>query len=259
MSEMFKTLHELKETNVPAMPNNSAANPIIIAVDGPAGSGKSSICNAVCRELGLTYVNTGFLYRAIAYLCHHRSIDTSDTPELRELIREFASDMTWQPKTGSVIFAGTDISPQLYTDEAGRLASAVATSPLVRQELLPLQRRLAQEVRTGSIVDGRDIGTVVFPDADIKVFMTASLAVRAERRLKQLDSASPETIESIQASIAKRDAQDSERGHAPLKRADDAILLDTSDMSAEESRLALIKIIKAGLKERGSVKTLDFH
>ena len=232
-----------KEHRVSSRPGSALSRPIIVAVDGPAGSGKSSICTAVCREIGYTYVNTGFLYRAVAYLCNRHAVSLDNQEALKNLIQDFSKNLIWEPKTGAVIISGEDIAPRLYTDEAGRLASSIATNELVRKELLPLQRRLALEADVGAIVDGRDIGTVVFPDADVKVFMTASLEVRANRRLKQLEGATAADLDEIMESIAKRDRQDSKRGSAPLKQAEDAILLDTSALNPQESMTALRKLI----------------
>src|SRR6478735_581160 len=183
-------------------------SPKIVAVDGPAGSGKSSVCSEVCRQLGWTYVNTGFLYRSIALIARQRNQGLDDNEALRGIIDEFCEELQWDPSTQAVGFNGQNLTPLLYTDQAGKNASAIAKNPLVRELLLPLQRKLTLQSPVGAIVDGRDIGTVVFPDADLKIFMTASLEVRALRRMGQLQEGmrpDPAELETIKASILHRD------------------------------------------------------
>ncbi len=221
----------------------------IVAVDGPAGSGKSTICASACKSLGWTYVNTGFLYRAIAFICRKRNLDLQNDQNLSIVINEFSEHLIWHAETGQVIFNGDDLSPDLYTDRAGIDASFVAKNPLVRQLLLPLQRRLTLQSPLGAIVDGRDIGTAVFPDADLKIFMTASLEERARRRLLQLHDGDKKQITSdqlqvIKESISQRDEQDAARGASPLKQAEDAILFDTSYLDAKEAQENLIALIR---------------
>lgn len=222
----------------------------IVAVDGPAGSGKSTICASVCTKLGWTYVNTGFLYRAIAYICRARNLRLSHDEDLKTVVEEFSQKLVWHADSGRVIFDGQDLSPKLYTDTAGKDASYVAKNPLVRQLLLPLQRKLTLQSPVGAIVDGRDIGTAVFPDADLKVFMTASLEERARRRLLQLhdgneDQITEDQLDEIKSSIAQRDEQDAARGASPLKQAKDAILFDTSKLNSDEVEEKLIDIIRS--------------
>jgi cytidylate kinase len=219
---------------------------IIVAVDGPAGSGKSSVCSKTCKRLGWTYVNTGFLYRAVAYICRQRQIALDNNDSLGLVIDEFTKSLVWDPETQAVWFQGENISDNLYTDLAGKDASLIAKNPMVREKLLPLQRDLALRSPVGAIVDGRDIGTVVFPDADLKVFLTASIEERARRRIHQLKDgakASAEELESIRVSIQARDAQDAARGVAPLIQAKDAILLDTSNLQMDSTIERLIELI----------------
>ncbi len=223
----------------------------IVAVDGPAGSGKSSVCSKACKQLGWTYVNTGFLYRAIAYICRQRDIALADQYGVSDVIDEFTRSLTWDPETQAVWFQNVNISEHLYTDSAGKDASFIAKNMLVREKLLPLQRDLALRSPVGAIVDGRDIGTVVFPDADLKVFLTASIEERARRRMLQLSAdgkMDAEEMKALQASIAARDAQDAARDVAPLIQAEDAILLDTSDLAKDETIEKLVSLIRsAGL------------
>ncbi len=219
----------------------------IVAVDGPAGSGKSSVCAKACQKLGWTYINTGFLYRSIAFICRERSLDLEDNKALASIISEFCETLHWDPTTQSVWFDGRDLSPFLYTDQAGKDASLIAKNPLVRDLLLPLQRKLTLLSPRGAIVDGRDIGTVVFPDADLKIFMTASIEERARRRIQQLnqgDTITTDQLEAIKASIQERDNQDAARGAAPLVQAPDAIMFDTSSMEIDDAIQELIALIK---------------
>ncbi|MBC7660963.1 MAG: (d)CMP kinase [Chitinophagaceae bacterium] len=228
--------------------NQSKQRCLIVAVDGPAGSGKSSVCSKACKRLGWTYVNTGFLYRAVAYICGVRQIPLNASEKLGVVIDDFMQSLIWDPETQAVWFQGENISTHLYTDQAGKDASLIATNRLVREKLLPLQRDLARRSPVGSIVDGRDIGTVVFPDADLKVFLTASIDERARRRIRQLKDGAhvtPEELDTIRTSIAERDKQDAARDVAPLIQAPDAILLDTSELDMNGTIDALVSLIRA--------------
>ncbi len=221
--------------------------PFIVAVDGPAGSGKSSICEKVCEKIGWSYVNTGALYRALSLAASDLGIALEESPAFLNLLSDFCSKVNWHHQFAKLYFNNIDMTPRLNSVEAASGASTVAKMSIVRNALLPLQRRLSLEAPVGAIVDGRDIGTVVFPDADLKIFMTASLEERANRRLKQLERSNPNnqmTAEEIMNSIAKRDSQDSERQEAPLKVADDAQMFDTSDMSIAEAIDSLVELLK---------------
>lgn len=242
------TIERQKESRVNSSLKSEKGRCTIVAVDGPAGSGKSSVCAKVCEELNWTYVNTGFLYRAVAFICGRKGVDLVDSPELSVIMDDFTKNLEWDPAEGKVYLSGEDLSDYLYTDLAGKNASLVAKSPMVREKLLPLQRRLSLQSPYGAIVDGRDIGTVVFPDADLKIFLTASLDERAKRRLIQLHDGdeskiSQEELESIKSSIQARDHQDAARGTSPLKQADDAILFDTSSMTVEKVISSLVALI----------------
>lgn len=225
---------------------------VIVAVDGPAGSGKSSICREVCKQIGFVYVNTGAIYRALGLIAKRMNFDLDDDQQLGNLVTIFNQGLEWDAKTGSLYFEGENLSPHLYDEQVGLFASKIAKNPKLRTLLLPLLRNLAESAPGGAMLDGRDIGTVVFPNADLKIFMTASLEQRAKRRLLQLqDKASPsETLPShqqIMAEIEKRDAQDKYRGTAPLKKSPDAIEFDTSDLGIEESIATMTKMIKSKL------------
>lgn len=227
---------------------------LIIAVDGPAGSGKSSICRAVASRLGWTYVNTGALYRAIGLMAAERGTGLVDDHALVKLVAEFEEKFTWDPVSGRLYLGNDDLTPRLSSVEAGANASLVAKNVLLRRALIPVQRKLAFFSLKSAIVDGRDIGTVIFSDSKCKIFMTASLEQRAKRRLRQLEQegmADPTLqLEYLMKEIEARDLQDSCRGEAPLVMAKDAELLDTSFLTFEESVDKMIEIIseKSGLK-----------
>ncbi|MEN9835509.1 MAG: hypothetical protein RL011_1702 [Pseudomonadota bacterium] len=219
--------------------------PKIVAVDGPAGSGKSSICDAVSRRLGWTYINTGALYRAVGLLALSRGLDLNDSAGIAAMVDEIAPGLTWRGEDRTLWFEGRNLSLEMNSEQAGYAASKVAKQAAVRDCLLPVQRQLTLSAPQGALVDGRDIGTVVFPDADLKIFVTASLEERSRRRLQQLGSdADEQSIDDIRAGIAKRDERDQGRDTAPLKQADDAVVLDTSDLSMDDSIFALIRLLK---------------
>lgn len=227
----------------------------IVAVDGPAGSGKSSVCSKVCEKLGWTYVNTGFLYRSIALLASKKKIDVTDEQAMAAVIDDFSQNYQWNPETKQIFYNQVNITTDLYASEISKGASLIACSPKVREKLLPLQRDLSLKSKFGAVVDGRDIGTVVFPDADLKIFLTASLDERARRRKAQLDKNNPDhsfDFSSIRSDIEQRDLQDQSRGQAPLKRADDAIVLDTSSMDV----LTVVDYIVNLIREK-NLKTRD--
>ena len=230
----------------------------IVAVDGPAGSGKSYVCKRVSHELGLSYVNTGFLYRTLGLLATRKHCSLEDSNGLIGLIDIMNRDLVWSSEEGRVWVEAVEMTSELGTDELGQKASKVALDPLVRRGLLPLQRKMALEATSGAIVDGRDIGTVVFPQANVKVFLTASLEARAKRRLKQLLISNPEVIEPldlarIKESIQQRDMQDSNRASAPLSIAADAVSIDTSSMNPDEVVSMVIELISKKLKEGSDI------
>lgn len=222
--------------------------PKIVAVDGPAGSGKSSICATVCKDLGWSYVNTGALYRAVGLLCLDRGVQLIEGQEIRKILDEFAESVRWEHETARLFVGVDDVTSRLNSVDAGNGASAVAKMPMVREALMPIQRKLSLSAPKGAIVDGRDIGTVIFPDADLKIFMTASLEQRAARRLKQLEKSGAMLDLShadVMRAIALRDDQDSQRDSAPMKRADDAILFDTSDLDVAQAIASLKELLRS--------------
>ena len=229
--------------------------PIIVAVDGPAGSGKSTICSEVSAKIGWSYVNTGALYRGVGLLAQDRGIDLEDESAVGAMLEKLAGDIRWDYNHHQLYCGGENLTPRLGTAEAGNAASFIAKQQKVRQLLLPVQRNLAINAPKGAMVDGRDIGTVVFPDANLKVFMTANLEERARRRLKQLDAKAlahgndaadtRDSLSAVMDDISRRDNQDSKRGEAPLRKADDAVEFDTSGYSQSEAIDALIALIRS--------------
>lgn len=229
----------------------STGRPRIVAVDGPAGSGKSSLCFAVAKSIGWTYVNTGALYRAVGLLAQDEGLDLDDAEGIAQMVTMKSPDFTWDAAKRSLACAGQDLTHRLESEAAGYGASKIARLGQVRRELLPLQRAMTLAAKVGALVDGRDIGTVVFPDADLKVFLTASLEARSRRRLDQLGSGAPTSgLEEIREGLARRDERDGRRDVAPLKQASDAVVLDTSDLTFDESVAAIISL----LSERGLLK-----
>ena len=198
----------------------------VIAIDGPAGSGKSTVARRLAEHLGLDYLDTGAMYRAVTFAALRRGIDPADTGPVAELARVVDLDVT----TDHVRVDGVDATIEIRGPEVSRAVSLVAANPEVRAELVRRQREWAYE-RAGGVMEGRDIGTVVFPDAVLKVYLNARPEVRAERRAAEVSGLDYETVA---ADMARRDAFDQGREADPLRLADDAIELDTSDMTIDE-------------------------
>jgi cytidylate kinase len=198
----------------------------IIAIDGPAGSGKSTVARTVAERLALPYLDTGAMYRAVAFAALRRGIDPDD----REPVARLAQRVELSVEAGVVTVDGVDASIEIRGPEVTRAVSAVASNPAVRAELVARQRRWAAGHR-GGVVEGRDIGTVVFPSAPLKVYLTASHEARAERRAREVTDLS---YDSVAADIARRDHVDSTRSADPLQVAEDAVVLDTSGLSIDE-------------------------
>jgi CMP/dCMP kinase len=198
----------------------------VIAIDGPAGSGKSTVARRLAERLGLDYLDTGAMYRAITFAALRRGIDPADTEPVAQLARIVDLDVT----TDHVRVDGVDATIEIRGPEVSRAVSLVAANPEVRAELVRRQREWAYE-RAGGVLEGRDIGTVVFPDAVLKVYLDARPEVRAERRAAEVSDLDYETVA---ADMARRDAFDQGRQADPLRLADDAVELDTSDMTIDE-------------------------
>ncbi len=204
-----------------------------IAIDGPAGAGKSTIAKLIAKKKNLIYVDTGAMYRAVALYILRQKTDLEDAEAIASVCREADITIRYEDGVQVVYLNGENVNAFLRTEEVGNTASKTSANPAVREHLLSLQRKLASE--NDCIMDGRDIGTVVLPDAQLKVFLTASSDVRAKRRYDELVAKGEAAdFEKIKADIEQRDYQDMHREIAPLKQAVDARLVDTSDMSIEE-------------------------
>ena len=221
---------------------------IAIAIDGPAGAGKSSIARGVARELGYIYVDTGALYRTVGLAVSRSRIDLEDRSELEALLKNTDIRLVFQGGEQRVLLNGVDVSDEIRTPEASLMASRVSARPTVRAFLLSLQRELAET--NNVLMDGRDIGTVVLPNAQIKYFLTASIDCRAQRRYRELTEKGQDVrLEDVRADIEKRDYDDTHRAIAPLKAAADAEIIDNTGMQLEQSVAALTARIRDRLEE----------
>ena len=221
--------------------------PTAIAIDGPAGAGKSTIARLAAKELSFIYVDTGALYRTIGLAAQRRGIDPSDTQAVISLLGDISVELAFNEQHEQIVLLnGEDVSDYIRTPEISMLASAVSAIPEVRAYLLETQRELAR--RNNVIMDGRDIGTVVLPDAQIKIFLTASPECRARRRYEQLiEKGMDVNYDDILKDVVDRDYADSHRAVAPLKPADGAVIVDTSWQSKETSVEQLISIMREHL------------
>lgn len=215
-----------------------------VAIDGPAGAGKSTIAKLLAMEKGYIYVDTGALYRGLAVYFLDEGIEAEDTAAVIEAVKEADVKINYEDGVQQVYLNGKNITSRLRSEEAGRMASATAKIPEVRKKLLMLQKNLAREQDV--VMDGRDIGTCVLPDADVKIFLTASVKTRAKRRYDELTAKGESCdIEIIEEDIRKRDEQDMTRKTAPLRQAEDAYLIDSSDMTVEEVVKAIVDLCKS--------------
>lgn len=210
---------------------------INIAVDGPAGAGKSSIAKAVAAEIGFIYVDTGAMYRSIALFALENGLNNE---QLIQNLGKIDVSLKYVDKTQHILLNGRDVSELIRTPEVSMNASRVSAIPEIRDFLFGLQKKIASE--NNIIMDGRDIGTVVLPNADLKVFLTATAEERANRRFKEMTDKSV-SYEQVLKDIKQRDYNDMNREVAPLKQAEDAVLLDTTDMNVEESKEKLKSMI----------------
>lgn len=217
---------------------------INVAIDGPAGAGKSTISRKAAAELGYIYIDTGALYRTVGLNALRLGVDIqNDDAVISTLTDELKVELKFIDGEQKMFLNGEDVSSAIRTPEASMAASRVSAVPKVRQYLFDLQKNLAKS--NNCIMDGRDIGTVVLPDADVKIFLTASPEARAQRRYKELlEKGMEASYEDVLADMIKRDYDDSHRAIAPLKQADDAILCDTSEIDLQQSIDLIIETIK---------------
>ncbi len=216
---------------------------ISVAIDGPAGAGKSTIAKMLAKKLGYIYVDTGALYRTVGLAFSRMGCDKELNCDIESVLESVDVTIKFKDGTQHVFLNGEDVSDEIRTPNASMMASVVSAKPQVRAFLLDMQRKLARE--NNVIMDGRDIGTVVLPDAQVKIFLTASAEVRAKRRFDELILKDKNTLyEDVLRDMKERDYNDSHREIAPLKPAKDSVTVDTSHMTLEESADALYKIVK---------------
>ncbi|MDQ4009088.1 MAG: (d)CMP kinase [Actinomycetota bacterium] len=218
-------------------------NGFVVAVDGPSGSGKSSTARGVARRLGLRYLDTGAMYRAVTWWMLQHDVPVGDAEAVAAHTDKPDVVSGTDPDAPSIHVDGTDVATQIRTREVTEAVSPVSAVPEVRARLVDLQRRVISEPGAGIVVEGRDIGTVVCPDAGLKVFLTADPEARATRRNAELTDA-PVTVEETQAALARRDAIDSGRKAAPLMQADDAVVLDTTMLSLEQAIQTVVDLVE---------------
>lgn len=214
-----------------------------IAIDGPAGAGKSTIAKAVAKELEFIYVDTGAMYRAMALYLLQQGISPKETEKMEEACAKAEISIVYEEGAQQVLLNGENVTGLLRQEEVGNMASVSSANPKIREKLVELQRILA--FRENVVMDGRDIGTCVLPNAQVKVYLTASARTRALRRCKELEEKGISCVlEEIEADINERDHRDMTREISPLKQAEDAVLLDSSDMTIEEVKEAIISLYK---------------
>ncbi len=216
---------------------------IQIAIDGPSASGKGTVSREVARALGYTYLDSGALYRTVALFAQRQGVDWSDGPGLVAMIQNLSFEALPEAGAMGVAVNGVRVGDAIRSEEMGQGASAVAKIQEVRGALLALQRNLA--AAGGVVMDGRDIGTVVLPGAELKVFLTASVAERAARRhAEQLSRGIADTLDSVQEALRRRDEQDVNRAHAPLREAGDAVRVDSTSRSPEEVVREIVRLAR---------------
>ncbi|MHB1845852.1 MAG: (d)CMP kinase [Deltaproteobacteria bacterium] len=218
---------------------------MIVAIDGPAGAGKSTVSRRLAARLGLALVDTGALYRCVALAALESGIGWDDDLALGELLPRIGIAFGWEGEEQRVLLDGRDVSAAIRSPQISQGASAVSARPVVRDGLLELQRRLGRTAAKGAVLEGRDIGTVVFPDAEAKFFLTADPRVRAERRFLELSAKGVSTtVEQVLLEQEKRDRDDASRSVAPLRQAADATLVDSTALALSEVVDAMVKLLR---------------
>ena len=212
-----------------------------IAIDGPAGAGKSTIAKALAKRLGFIYVDTGAMYRTMALELLRKGISPEDVPAMEQACQDVEISIAYEEGSQQVYLNGENVSSLIRREEVGNMASVSAANGKIREKLVDLQRQMA--ARENVVMDGRDIGTCVLPQADVKIYLTGSVHTRAMRRYKEyLEKGQKVDLQQIEKDIEKRDYQDMHRDISPLKQAEDAVLLDSSDMGIEEVIDAMIAL-----------------
>lgn len=212
-----------------------------IAIDGPAGAGKSTIAKALAKRLGFIYVDTGAMYRTMALELLRKGISPEDVPAMEQACQDVEISIAYEEGSQQMYLNGENVSSLIRREEVGNMASVSAANGKIREKLVDLQRQMA--ARENVVMDGRDIGTCVLPQADVKIYLTASVHTRAMRRYKEyLEKGQKVDLQQIEKDIEKRDYQDMHRDISPLKQAEDAVLLDSSDMGIEEVIDAMIAL-----------------
>ena len=221
-----------------------------IAIDGPAGAGKSTSARAAARSLGFLYVDTGAMYRAIALHLLRNHVEADQTERIKELLADMTIRISYSGGEQQIILNDENVTSQLRQEEVGNMASKSSANPKVREKLLQLQRDIARD--NDVIMDGRDIGTFVLPNADVKVYLTASVEERAKRRYLELEEKGMDAdMSKIEQDIRTRDFQDMNRSIAPLKQAEDAVVIDSSQMSIPEVMDRIVDAFQESLKLKG--------
>lgn len=223
-------------------------NYISVAIDGPSGAGKSTLARRAAAEMGYLYVDTGAIYRTVAVGALRRGVDPADAAAVEPILRDIQIRLAYDPEDGlqHMYLDGEDVSEQIRLHEISQHASKISAIPKVREFLLELQRDLARNNHV--VMDGRDIGTVVLPDAQVKIFLTASAEARAQRRYLELQQRGQQAdFDTVLRDIVIRDEQDSNRPIAPLRRADDAVLIDTTELDLDQSLQAILSAIRKGI------------
>ena len=216
---------------------------MIIAIDGPAGAGKRTIAKLIAKQLGLVYIDTGAMYRAVGLKAKRNNIACSEKEKIEEMLKNTEVELKNENGATAVYLDGENVSTEFRLPEISRMASDISAVPVVRYAMVEMQRSMAN--KTDTILDGRDIGTFVLPNADVKIFLTASVEERAERRYKEL-IARGENVkrEDVRSDIEKRDYNDSHRALAPLKKADDATEVDTTGMTIDQVCEKIISLVR---------------
>ena len=215
-----------------------------IAIDGPAGAGKSTIARRVAKELSFIYVDTGAMYRAMALYLLRREVNRDDTEQIGNICQDAEISIEYQNGEQIVLLNGENVNSYLRTEEVGNMASVSSAVPRVREKLLSLQRKLARDMNV--VMDGRDIGTTILPEADVKIYLTASSLTRAKRRYLELqEKGTVCNLDEIQKDIEERDQRDMNREISPLRQAEDAVLVDSSDLTIQQVVDRILQIFRS--------------